>query len=1337
MKNNKKSKKRKQITALLLATLLVFQNVEIGVANIVDGDDLIDVIVEAVEESEIVQIEETDTELEKETDDFDEIDKKEWKEELQETTVEEMDTEIEDERGEGFDKIDELELKERFTDEVKILLDKDMETKEEDIIIKADLSGELISGSCGENVTYVLDNEGVLTISGSGDMRNYRNHNSGYTYTPWESEYHLDIKKIIIENNITSIGTCAFISCSNLTKVEIPLSVINIGGGAFSGCSSLEKVKIPFGIASIESSVFSNCSNLTEVDIPSSITSIDKSAFSGCSSLTKVDIPSSVISIGGWAFSRCSSLTSIELPFGITKIEKCTFLNCSSLTNVKIPTSVVSIESNAFSGCSKLSMIKILNPDCSIYDSDNTIPGNTIIYGYTNSTAQSYAEKYNRKFVSLDDIPEIPDDNNIISDFKIDETKDIAFADKTIFTIRGILDISDSVEVSNEILTSEIENIKWTSSDQSIVKDSDISCIGENSSDYRKSDLEISFIPQKGGNVIITGTTSNGLISFCELSIILVEFSPGNGSWIKDSVDGKFILTIKTDSKIGLSGNPEGYMRVVVPWGSYNIYGDGEATGPASVKKDSAGKQGIFITEDEHAITFQMPNLNRGEVSIQFSEDFLKINDKSYETKPILDDSGIIQLWEFSIEPDSEVGFSFVNAGKLIEKDTFEKLFPKSQANKIYKEHKNAGEGGLCFGMSLIAAGLSYGTFPKLSDFEMDAKTTWDLEKNTNSSSLNVSLIELLQIGQIAQWLPAVNSAIMEENASKGEAKNPANIKKLVDASIAFVNSGNNPVIIGITTNDLNATEHVQHALVVLDVKETRDSTILILYDSNVPGVNSRLELYKKGENYTGEWDYIDFYERSYKSCDIEGTFITFCQPLETFKQVYNSADKKNYNQYLLTSDKNVKISADSHAVKLSYEFDVGEKNKQLEENEKNEMYWVESDIPLILDTDGVNASFDITGNTTSILFENINSAKTEIVSLEDNFSIITENNNNNSRITYDFYIDDKIIRTEFQLDPESKNLTISNKGSNIYLKGINEISIIQGEGYINDEDEFVSKNRIASSYDTLNTDKEYSVQILESLDKIVLKDDKGNIIPVSEKEIEEISYMISYNLNGGTLHENINPTKYTSTTETFTLNNPIREGYTFIGWIGSNGTAPQKNVTIEKGTTGNLSYTANWKRNTSSNNSSDFDDDSSSDDNNDDYNLIPINTVISSTGKWIQEQIGWWYRNADGSYPANKWQFINDKWYFFNKAGYMVTGWILSNNKWYYLDTDGAMLEDNWIFYKDHWYFLKSGNGDMAIGWILWKNKWYYLNENGDMAVNCITPDGYQVDSNGEWIIR
>ena len=75
------------------------------------------------------------------------------------------------------------------------------------------------------------------------------------------------------------------------------------------------------------------------------------------------------------------------------------------------------------------------------------------------------------------------------------------------------------------------------------------------------------------------------------------------------------------------------------------------------------------------------------------------------------------------------------------------------------------------------------------------------------------------------------------------------------------------------------------------------------------------------------------------------------------------------------------------------------------------------------------------------------------------------------------------------------------------------------------------------------------------------------------------VNYSISYNLNGGSVSGN--PSSYNIETATFTLKNPTRTGYTFTGWTGSNGTTAQTSVSIAKGSTGNKSYTANWRANT------------------------------------------------------------------------------------------------------------------------------------------------------------
>lgn len=121
----------------------------------------------------------------------------------------------------------------------------------------------------------------------------------------------------------------------------------------------------------------------------------------------------------------------------------------------------------------------------------------------------------------------------------------------------------------------------------------------------------------------------------------------------------------------------------------------------------------------------------------------------------------------------------------------------------------------------------------------------------------------------------------------------------------------------------------------------------------------------------------------------------------------------------------------------------------------------------------------------------------------------------------------------------------------------------------------------------------------------------------------------------------------------------------------------------------------------------------SSHDDDDDDYDDDDY-----ETGRWIQNNVGWWYRNSNGSYPANKWQQISGKWYLFDQSGYMMTGWQFRNGSWYYLQPNGEMVENNWVLSNGRWYFLKEG-GAMATGWQQWKNKWYYLSSpNGEMVV-------------------
>lgn len=117
--------------------------------------------------------------------------------------------------------------------------------------------GETYSGSCGENVTWMLDTStGVLTISGKGAMHDY---NPDYYYDlPWHSDRRIIIS-VSIEKGVTSIGDYAFYQCSSLASINIPESVTSIGKRAFAYCTGLTSINIPESVTSIGDDAFSDC----------------------------------------------------------------------------------------------------------------------------------------------------------------------------------------------------------------------------------------------------------------------------------------------------------------------------------------------------------------------------------------------------------------------------------------------------------------------------------------------------------------------------------------------------------------------------------------------------------------------------------------------------------------------------------------------------------------------------------------------------------------------------------------------------------------------------------------------------------------------------------------------------------------------------------------------------------------------------------------------------------------------------------------------------------------------------------------------------------------------
>ncbi|MBD3879481.1 MAG: leucine-rich repeat domain-containing protein [Quinella sp. 1Q5] len=171
----------------------------------------------------------------------------------------------------------------------------------------------MTGGKCGENVTWLLSGD-TLIISGQGEMKNYHcGVRSRKAPAPW-FDLNAAIKKIIINNGVTTIGNSAFFNCM-ITDVKLPDSLTKIGESAFYYCWNLTGVDIPNGVKKIEASAFGGCHSFSWVTIPDSVVDIGAWAFSSCEGLRVVTIPASVKNIGEWIFAACF-LKEIHYPEG-------------------------------------------------------------------------------------------------------------------------------------------------------------------------------------------------------------------------------------------------------------------------------------------------------------------------------------------------------------------------------------------------------------------------------------------------------------------------------------------------------------------------------------------------------------------------------------------------------------------------------------------------------------------------------------------------------------------------------------------------------------------------------------------------------------------------------------------------------------------------------------------------------------------------------------------------------------------------------------------------------------------------------------------------------------
>lgn len=209
------------------------------------------------------------------------------------------------------------------------------------------------SGYCGDkgsNLSWVLDNEGTLTISGEGKMANSKYSSRMDLNYGWQKgTYYSQIKRVVFEEGVESIGESAFMRFSTIKSVSLSSSIKEIGKYAFASCTSLEKISFPEGLVSLGMFSFSSCDSLAEISLPKSLKQIPYCCFMS-SKIETISFSEGLEEIGASAFAR-ANFSVLLLPEGLKTIEKEAFSKAWKKNQkrfIYIPSSVDSIEQDAF-----------------------------------------------------------------------------------------------------------------------------------------------------------------------------------------------------------------------------------------------------------------------------------------------------------------------------------------------------------------------------------------------------------------------------------------------------------------------------------------------------------------------------------------------------------------------------------------------------------------------------------------------------------------------------------------------------------------------------------------------------------------------------------------------------------------------------------------------------------------------------------------------------------------------------------------------------------------------------------------------------------------------------
>ena len=200
----------------------------------------------------------------------------------------------------------------------------ELQTKVDDLT-----AGEILAtGQCGENIYYVLYDNGKLLLRGTGATYDYTSHD----------DQNDQIKEIVLSNGITGLGDRLFYHCANAKTVSLPATLTSIGNSAFAQedavsnyTAGLTSVTIPQAVTAIQSFAFQHTA-IAEVTVPANVKTWGKYVFSDCTKLKTARVACS--SIGAFAFTRCTALSNLTISANCKTFGENMLTYCESLKTI-------------------------------------------------------------------------------------------------------------------------------------------------------------------------------------------------------------------------------------------------------------------------------------------------------------------------------------------------------------------------------------------------------------------------------------------------------------------------------------------------------------------------------------------------------------------------------------------------------------------------------------------------------------------------------------------------------------------------------------------------------------------------------------------------------------------------------------------------------------------------------------------------------------------------------------------------------------------------------------------------------------------------------------------